>query len=261
LAAAKIDLCVLANNHVLDWGYEGLVETLDVLERAKTLSVGAGRDRKEAQTSVALPVKGKGRVIVFAFGFASSGIPDDWVATDDRPGVNLLSDLSQETILEISAKVKEVKRPGDIAIASIHWGTNWGYAIPAHQTGFAHRLIDQSGIDVIHGHSSHHAKGIEVYRGKPIIYGCGDFINDYEGISGYEEFRADLGLMYFVTMDPRDGRLVRLEMTPTRIRNFRVNRASKPEAIWLRDTLNREGQRLGTRVSWSEDNRLTLEWG
>ena len=78
-------------------------------------------------------------------------------------------------------------------MASIHWGDNWGYDIPREQTTFAHKLIDEAGVDVIHGHSSHHPKGIEVYKDKPIIYGCGDFIDDYEGISGYENFRDDLG--------------------------------------------------------------------
>jgi len=75
-------------------------------------------------------------------------------------------------------------------VASIHWGDNWGYEI-------AHNLIDHAGVDIIHGHSSHHAKGIEVWHGKPVIYGCGDFINDYEGIGGNEKYRSDLSLMYF----------------------------------------------------------------
>ena len=62
-------------------------------------------------------------------------------------------------------------------------------------------LIDNAAVDIIHGHSSHHIKGIEIYKGKPVIYGSGDFINDYEGIGGHEYFRGDLSLMYFVTFD------------------------------------------------------------
>jgi poly-gamma-glutamate capsule biosynthesis protein CapA/YwtB (metallophosphatase superfamily) len=73
---------------------------------------------------------------------------------------------------------------GDIVVASIHWGGNWGYRIPSAHIAFAHALIDKSQVDVIHGHSSHHPIGLEVYKGKLVIYGCGDFINDYEGISG-----------------------------------------------------------------------------
>ncbi|UCH80070.1 MAG: CapA family protein, partial [Nitrospiraceae bacterium] len=73
---------------------------------------------------------------------------------------------------------------------------------PSDQKEFARKLIDKAGIDIIHGHSSHHVKGIEIYNEKLIIYGCGDFLNDYEGIRGYENFRDDLGLMYFVIVDP-----------------------------------------------------------
>ena len=75
---------------------------------------------------------------------------------------------------------------------------------------------------MIHGHSSHHPKGLEIYRGKPRIYGCGDFLNDYEGISGHEAYRSKLGLMFFVSFDPDNGNLIRFELTPTRIKGFRV---------------------------------------
>ena len=77
-------------------------------------------------------------------------------------------------------------------------------------------------MDIIHGHSSHHVKGIEVYGGKPVIYGCGDFINDYEGIGGYEPYRSDLGLMYFAEVCRSSGDLVGVRMKPTRMKNFRV---------------------------------------
>ncbi len=113
---------------------------------------------------------------------------------------------------------------------------------------------------MIHGHSSHHVKGIEVYKDKLIIYGCGDFLNDYEGIGGYERFRGDLALMYFVSVDRSTGELVRLDMMPTQVKRFKVNRASRDDALWLRDTLNREGRKLGTRAEWNNDNGLTLQW-
>ncbi|MBA7693682.1 putative polyglutamine synthesis accessory protein [subsurface metagenome] len=113
---------------------------------------------------------------------------------------------------------------------------------------------------MIHGHSSHHVRPIEVYKDKPIIYGCGDFLNDYEGISGYEEFRDDLVMMYFVSMDSSTGSLVCMRMTPLQIKHFRLNRASRSDALWLRDTLNREGKKFGTRVELNTDNTLTLHW-
>lgn len=261
ITAAKIDYCSLANNHILDWGYSGLGETLETLHKVNVKSAGAGRNLEEAETPAVMEVGGKGRVIVFSFGSVTSGIPLSWGASEDKPGVNLLKDLSDKTVRYIEEKVKEVKQNRDIAVASIHWGSNWGYEVPREQIQFAHKLIDNAGVDVIHGHSSHHVKAIEVYKEKVILYGCGDFLDDYEGISGYEDFRDDLGLMYFVSIDPSTGNLVSLRMVPTRIRRFRVNRASRADALWLKDTLNREGKRFRTSVELKDNNTLELRWG
>jgi poly-gamma-glutamate synthesis protein (capsule biosynthesis protein) len=114
-------------------------------------------------------------------------------------------------------------------------------------------------VDIVHGHSSHHVKAIEVYKDKLILYGCGDFINDYEGISGYEEFRADLALMYFATVEPSSGKLLGLQMTPTQVRRFKVIRASEVDTLWLKDTLCREGAKFGVKVKIGHQNRLTLQ--
>lgn len=260
ITAAKIDCCSLANNHVLDWGCTGLIETLETLKKVNVKSAGAGQNLMEAEKPAVMEVQGKGRVMVFSFGSVTSGIPSSWGTTEERPGVNLLKDMSDKTVRYIKEKVQEAKQQGDIVVASIHWGSNWGYEIPREQTEFAHKLIDNAGVNIIHGHSSHHVKGIEVYKNKPVIYGCGDFLNDYEGIGSYGDFRDDLGLMYFVSMDLLIGELVCLRMTPTRIKCFRANRASRAEAFWLRDTLNREGKNFGTRVDLNEDNTLTIQW-
>ena len=260
LTAAGIDACALANNHVLDWGYAGLYETLESLKAVGIKTVGAGRNGAEARAPIVLPVAGVGRVLVFAFGLTSSGIPQNWVAGQDRAGVNLLPDLSDKSVRQIQIRIQEVKRAGDIVVVSIHWGGNWGYDISRKQTRFAHRLIDDGVADIIHGHSSHHVKAVEVYRDRLILYGCGDFLNDYEGIGGYEKFRADLSLMYFATVNSANGNLVSLQMMPTQIRRFRVNRASRSAAMWLMNTLNRESALFETRVKLDSNYRLTLHW-
>ena len=260
LKAAGIDVCSLANNHVLDWGYSGLLETLASLENAGIKIAGAGRNIHAARAPAVINIGYQSRVIVFSFGLTTSGIPFEWAAKKNRPGVNLLPDLSNKSLRYIERKIREVKRKGDIVVASIHWGANWGYDISRKQTRFAHRLVDDVGVDIVHGHSSHHVKAIEVYKDKLILYGCGDFINDYEGIGGYEEFRSDLALMYFATVDSSTGKLVALQMTPTQIRHFKVNRASGADVLWIKDTLNREGAKYGTQVKVDKDNRLTLHW-
>jgi poly-gamma-glutamate synthesis protein (capsule biosynthesis protein) len=261
ISAAGINCCSLANNHVLDWGYGGLAETLESLHRAGIATAGAGNNLQEACAPAILNVSPKGRVIVLALGHRSSGIPQSWAAQSKRPGVCLLPDLSERTAETIARRVDGLKQVGDLLAVSIHWGGNWGYEVPGEQRRFAHALIDNAGVDLVHGHSSHHVKGIEVYRGRLILYGCGDFFNDYEGISGYEEFRGDLSLMYFPTLEPASGRLTALRMIPTQVRRFRVNRAVEADVRWLRDRLNREGERFGTRADIASDHSLTLTWG
>ncbi|HWP44201.1 MAG TPA: CapA family protein, partial [Blastocatellia bacterium] len=247
LKAARIDCCALANNHVLDWGERGLEETLESLDAAGIAHAGAGRTAAEAEAAAALAVAGKGRVLVFSLGSITSGIPMEWRATEDRPGVCLLEDLSEATAQRVAGRMLGQAQPGDVTIASIHWGGNWGYLIPEEQISFAHRLIDE-GVSIVHGHSSHHVKAIEVYRERLILYGCGDFLTDYEGISGYEGFRGDLALMYVARVDARQNRILGLEMAPFQSRKFRLNRASIVDAEWLCDLLNRLGEPFGTRA-------------
>jgi poly-gamma-glutamate capsule biosynthesis protein CapA/YwtB (metallophosphatase superfamily) len=258
LAAAKIDCCVLANNHVLDWGTAGLRETLDALAGAKIATAGAGRSAEDAGRPAVLAPPGKGRVLVFGFGMPSSGIPHDWAARETRPGVNLLPDSSPRSVSRTVEQMERWRRPGDRIVASIHWGGNWGYDVPREQRELAHRLID-AGVDVVHGHSSHHPKGIEVHQGRLVLYGCGDLLNDYEGIAGREEFRGDLVLAYLAALAP-SGKLERLDLLPYRIRRFRLQRAAKEDTTWLRDTLDREGEALGTAVELAADGSLAVRW-
>lgn len=257
LTAAGIHCCTLANNHVLDWGYAGLAETLDSLHEAGIATAGAGRNASEAAAPAILEIDGKGRVLVFAWGMEDSGIPAPWAAAERRPGVNLLPNLSRHSLETVAHSIYAEKRPGDVVVASLHWGGNWGYTVPASQRDFAHGLIDDAGVDLVHGHSSHHVKGIEVYREKCILYGCGDFLNDYEGISGHEQYRGDLALMYFPTLER--GRLVRLRLIPTEIRRLQVKLAAASGLHWLAATLNREGGKFGTRVVRDADG-LSVNW-
>jgi len=260
LAAAAIDCCSLANNHVLDWGRSGLVETLATLHDAGIRTAGAGSDASAAAAPAVIDISADVRVLVFAFATEDSGVPHDWRATREQSGVNLLEELSTRSAATIAGQVAVNARNGDIVVASIHWGGNWGYEIPAHQREFAHLLIDAGRIDLVHGHSSHHAKGIEVYRDKVILYGCGDILNDYEGITGYEGYRGNLALMYFATLDAGSGDLQRLSMTPTHMHHFRINRAPPEAASWLSQTMDRECRKLGARVEQQSDGTLELKW-
>jgi poly-gamma-glutamate synthesis protein (capsule biosynthesis protein) len=260
LTAAGIDCCVLANNHMLDWGIPGLLDTLEALDKAGIKHAGAGCNLRQARSPAILETGEDRRIIVFSLGSLSSGIPAGWSAREDRPGLNVIGGQAKHTVRSLANEIGDIKRQGDVVIVSIHWGGNWGYKIPSSQKMLAHRLVEETGLDILHGHSSHHVKGIEVYKNRLILYGCGDFFNDYEGIGGYEDYRGDLGLMYFADVDPRTGWLLGLQMIPTHVRQFRVNRASEVDSKWLEDLLNREGKRFGTRVIRSPENVLTLGW-
>jgi poly-gamma-glutamate synthesis protein (capsule biosynthesis protein) len=257
LTAAHIDCCVVANNHILDYGYSGLVETLETLRQVGVRSAGAGRNLAEAEAPAIIDVPGGGRVVVFGLGEETSGIPARWAARENQPGVDLLDDLSERTVEHIAGRIRAVKRAGDVLVASIHWGGNWGFAVPKEHVRFAHALV-QAGVDIVHGHSSHHVRPIEVFEGKLILYGCGDFLDDYEWIAGHEEFRNDLTVLYAPTVDAATGRLTDLRMQPMQISNFRLNRASHDAARWLRGTLNRVSASFGFRVDLHGDTRLEL---
>jgi len=256
VAAPQPDVCALANNHVLDFGRAGLEETLRTLARAGLKGAGAGRDVTEARKPAAIPVSG-GRVLVFACGETSSGIPPGWAATAVRPGVDVLPGLTGAAADALIGRAAAARQDGDLVIVSIHWGTNWGYAVTDDQVRFAHRLVD-GGIDLIHGHSSHHPRPVEVYRGRLILYGCGDCIDDYEGITGHEEYRDDLRLLYFASLAPGTGALQKLRMVPMQSRKLRLRHASTADSQWLATTMTRISRRFGSRIGLQLDGTIAL---
>jgi poly-gamma-glutamate capsule biosynthesis protein CapA/YwtB (metallophosphatase superfamily) len=258
LAAAQPDCCLLANNHVLDWGYAGLMETLTTLYRARLSFAGAGANLEEAARPARLTVPGKARVLVHAFAEGESGVPGSWAATADRAGINRLRDLDGRTADRIARSIAAERDDGDIVVVSIHWGGNWGYDVPPAQRRFAHRLIDSGAVDLVFGHSPHHARAIECYEGRLIIYGSGDFITDYEGIRGHEYYRPWLSPMYFVDLDPATGLLERLQIVPLRLQRFRLTAASTEDRSWLLEQLNRASRDFDT-VLEPRDGALVVD--
>jgi poly-gamma-glutamate synthesis protein (capsule biosynthesis protein) len=257
LLAARIDCCALANNHVLDWGLDGLSDTLAALTRAGLATAGAGRCLAAAEQPSALLARTGGRLVVHAVACPSSGVPPDWAATADRPGVHFITGSLDKSANRLADAIARHREPGDIVVVSVHWGSNWGSEVGEESRKLAHFLIDEAGVDVVHGHSSHHPRGIEMYRDRAILYGCGDLLNDYEGIGGHAEYRPNLTLAYILSLNP-DGTLGELEMLPYQLKRFRLDRAAAAERRWLAATLDRACRRLGTGAALSEDGALTL---
>jgi poly-gamma-glutamate synthesis protein (capsule biosynthesis protein) len=255
LRAARLDVCGLANNHVLDWGRSGLAQTLDVLARAAVRTAGAGADAAAAEAPAMVPLEGAGRLLVFARATPSSGVPRDWAATRERSGVALLAELNEASARLLAQQVAAHRRPGDRVVVSLHWGENWVARPPAEHRAFAQRLIDLGAADVIHGHSSHHPLPPEVYAGRLILYGCGDLINDYEGIEAHGPYRSDVGCLYFARIDRASGALRALEIVALRLRRLQLVHADEAARTWVEPWLVGPGRRLeaaahGSGWSW-----------
>lgn len=256
LRALGVDCCALANNHVLDWGAEGLTETLRTLDNTGIARAGAGQTSVEAWKPARLARPDGGHVVVVSLGIATSGVPPDWAARPDAPGIAYLEGRLDRCVERVAAAVGSVKAAGDIAIASIHWGLNWGYDIPQADMALARALIDHAGIDIVHGHSSHQPKQIALHHGRPIFFGCGDLINDYEGIRDYNRFGPRLVALYALTVD---GTTVRdINILPFRLRRFRLEVASTEDTRFLTDIINRHSQSLGTEWMSAGNGALRL---
>lgn len=257
LAAAGVDLVNLANNHVLDWSEPGLLQTLETLDAARIAPVGAGEDDRRAWRPVRLAGP-HGGVTVLGLGTPGSGIPTEWAARVDRSGVALVTDFSKRTLTRIATQLSRTRQPGDVVVVSIHWGGNWGYGVATARRRFARRLIEDAGVDVVHGHSSHHPVGIEVHQGGLILYGCGDLITDYEGISGHGEYRGELGGLYLADFDS-DG-LDRLRIVPTRMARFQLTSPARADRRWLASQLGDACVAFGTSVTLDPDGTIELVW-
>lgn len=159
----------------------------------------------------------------------------------------------------LAEQVARERRPTDVVVVSIHWGGNWGYEIPDEHRETACALIDAAGVDVVHGHSAHHPLAVEVHNGRPILYGCGDFITDYEGIKGYGEYRNDLVLLYLVSLDPETHRLAGLELVPFQIRRMRLEPPSADDRSWLAARLAQEYAPFGLGVEETGDTFRLVE--
>jgi poly-gamma-glutamate capsule biosynthesis protein CapA/YwtB (metallophosphatase superfamily) len=257
LRAAELDVCALANNHVLDFGARGLVDTVLALREAGIDTAGAGRSLAEARRPAVVMLGRDHRVLVVAVGSETSGCPPGWAAESSRPGIELLPDLSTPTAEALAARVGRHRRAGDLAVVSIHWGSNWGYEVAPEMVRFARALVD-GGIDVVHGHSSHHIRPIEVYRGKLILYGAGDLITDYEGIEATGPYRGDLGAMFFPELSAHDGTLRRLCIVPTTMKRLRLRLAAPDDVAWLRATLSRISRPFESQFEQTSAQEIVL---
>lgn len=240
LQAARIDGCSLANNHSLDWGFNGLAETLHVLRLAGIQSAGAGHTPHQAQRPASWALPQGGRLLLFAWACTSSGVPPAWGASPCHPGVALLSRIDSATVRWLVRCIQRRRRTGDIVVVSLHWGANWVPVIPEQHRWLARQLIELAGVDVVFGHSAHHPLPMEIHHGRLILYGCGDLINDYEGLPAHAPWRSDLVCLYGVELERSSGALCALELQPFVLRGFQLRQATAADRQLLEHQLGLE---------------------
>ena len=227
ITSAHIDYCNMANNHVLDWGVKGLIDTVNTLNNAHIGFGGIGLNLEEAMRPTITYINGS-RILIFSFGDVDSGIPNNWKASASKPGVNVISSL--DDVDGVVNHINKYYNDGDFIIVSIHWGSNWGYEIESYHVSFAHKLIDNAHVNIIHGHSSHHFKRIEMYKNGIILYGCGDLINDYEIIDDtwHKQYMPEISLAYFLIYD---NALIDLIIVPYMLKNMQLVSVDNMEQI------------------------------
>lgn len=223
----------LANNHSLDMGrtlFED--ETLRFKNRFLENAIGIGSTVKEATKPMRV-----GKFTIYAFGAGCSGVPSSWGATRTQSGIGYLPPINstQNVNLAFDMVKQSIFKSDDCVCISIHWGPNWAESQDDGQNfrvELAHRLIDELGVDLIYGHSSHHIRGIELYKGKLILYGCGDLINDYEQIqSRLGDKLMEAGALFVVDLDDATYDLKSLDLIPIEIVKLQTRLISDPDKI------------------------------
>lgn len=189
LTGAGIDVVSLANNHMMDYYEKGLFDTIDILDKNNILHIGSGRNMDDARKSAIIERNG------IKIGFLAYSDMAELVFAGD-PYLKYSAEKDKSGVLPrkyetIKEDVDKLRGQVDILAVSLHWGVEESFTIPPEQVEFAHRLIDD-GVDVILGHHPHQFQGIEMYKGKPVIYSMGNFLFDQNDPENMESFIMDI---------------------------------------------------------------------
>jgi poly-gamma-glutamate synthesis protein (capsule biosynthesis protein) len=247
LQIAGVNFVSLANNHANDFGAEGLLETVSVLDHAGIAHAGAGRSLAEAERPAILDVAGY-RVGVLAF----ADYPLAWAARPWRAGINYTKvSTHPKHFHRIECGIQNARHLCDVVIFSMHWGPNMQSRPSADFMEFA-RAVAGAGADVFWGHSAHVVQGVEIWNGKPILYDSGDFVDDYAVDS---HLRNDLSALFLIGVNIPF--VDRIELIPVKIDDMQVNVADGDELEWFIDRFVKLCSEMGTRVD-AEESRLTI---
>lgn len=195
IRAAGFDVVSFASNHCMDWGAEGLLDTVRALQASDLLVIGAGANIQAARRPVAIR-HSHGHVAFLAY---NSILPMGYWAESNRAGCAPLRAFTHyeqiehdqpgtpcrvrshphaEDVANMAADIATARRNAEVVIVSVHWGIHFVPAtIAEYQRDLARAAID-AGADAVIGHHPHVLKGVEVYKGKVIFYSLGNFAID-----------------------------------------------------------------------------------
>ena len=262
LKKAKIDFVSLANNHSMDYGWDALSETTDILRKNGIGFAGAGENIFEARRPAM--IKKKGITIGLLSYCTNLNAPFDFQATQEKPGLAAVRVSSffppphtnQEDLEALREDVEKCRSLVDFLIVSCHWGVSdkGSHTIALHQTAIAHHAID-AGADLILGHHPHAVQGVEIYKNKVICYSLGNFVFPLAGF-------------------PRETMLFQCKISPHKIHETRfwpalvsreepaevlpIDRGKGAEIVSLMRKLCLQ---LGTTLTQKKEDGVVLEGG
>ena len=193
------DVAALANNHIYDYGEEGILDTFDTLDGIQIPYIGAGRNIEEAQKPAYFIADGTIVALLNATEIERYENPDTKGAEEDSPGV--FRCLDDEDLCE---KVREAKEHADIVIVFVHWGTEMMPTAEWSQTDKAEDLAE-AGADLIVGAHPHCLQNIEYVNGVPVFYSLGNYF--------FSASTRDSGVLR-VTVDTKSGSIGSLQFIP-----------------------------------------------
>jgi poly-gamma-glutamate synthesis protein (capsule biosynthesis protein) len=242
LTAVGVGAVWLANNHALDFGPAAFEDTLEALDAAGIVAVGAGHDLAAARAGRVIEAGGRRVGLV---GFADH--PPDFAAAPGRPGI-AWAEIGDGAPGWLVDEVARLAGTCDVVIAGPHWGPNMTSAPPSRHRRVAAALVG-AGLGALAGHSAHVVHGVEILDGVPICYDIGDLLDDY---AVHPALRNDLGMLALL----RPGQ--RLELVPLRLEFARTTLARGVDLATVMDRVTRAGRAMGTAIR-DEDGRLVVD--
>jgi poly-gamma-glutamate capsule biosynthesis protein CapA/YwtB (metallophosphatase superfamily) len=238
LEEAHITVANLANNHILDFSEEGLIETIKTLDDAGIKHVGAGLNDTQATKPEI--------VVVQNIRFGIIGFTDNestWKATAKQPGTNYINIARNKDQEYAFSLIEQLRKNVDVLIVTIHWGYNLVEEPSDLFISFAHEMIDH-GADLIHGHSAHIFQALEIYKRKLILYDTGDFIDDY---IVHEDVKNDHSF-FFLAEFSQHG-IEALKLIPVLIDHYQVNLATNDDYKWCIERMQFLSRKFGTHIT------------